>query len=136
MAAIQAWMIPSWPKCEWYLPLDPACWPSFVHISTQISADDDPLGRQRGETVWMADIDGRSFYVGWEWVELRPGLVVLSDPNSIVSNGVMDGVERPLNRLAHLLPWRDTVCAALKAMREAPRMLLGHASFGPRALAA
>jgi len=130
---IQSWMIKSWPTLQWYLPPNPDDWPQFRHVSTQVREDRDARGRRIGDTVWLTSLEGESAGIAWEWTEFRPGVVVLSDPNSIVTNvqfltrnnHEIETLEAAicLNRIAHVLPWQDDVCAVLRAPRgtEAPR---------------
>lgn len=85
-----------------------------------------------GDTVWAATVDGVEVAASWGWTEIRPGVVVLTDPNAISTNlrclhATAPADERlaaivALNRLTHELPWRDTVCTIL-------RMLRRHAGF-------
>jgi len=130
---LQSWMIKSWPPCEWYLPPDPDDWPAWWHMSTHVREDRDVNGRYIGDTVWMASVEGTNLAATWEWTELRPGVVVLSDPNSILSNVrfILDDTQRDeelaatveLNRIANVLPWQRAVCAVLKAFRDCPEMM-------------
>jgi hypothetical protein len=68
-------------------------------------------------------MNGQSVGLAWEWAEHRPGVVVLADPNCIVSNArFVDEEGLPmqpllaliaLNRVVHALPWQEAVCKAL-----------------------
>ena len=135
---LQSWMIKSWPIIEWKLPIDGGDWPTLLHAHTNVregarSADD----RRNGETVWIGVVDGKSIGAAWEWTELRPGVVMISDPNSIVTNvrflNQDDTYQEYLpavismNRLAHVIPWQTTVSAILAATREHPEMASRHA---------
>jgi hypothetical protein len=63
----------------------------------------------------------------WEWVELRPGVVAMSDPMSIVSNirimeAGVEGEELPerllrLSRAVHGWAWQDAVRGHADAVR-------------------
>ena len=132
---LQSWMIKSWPIIEWKLPIDMGAWPSLVHASTVTrDAGDGPLARRCGETVWIGVVDGKSIGAAWEWVELRTGVVMISDPNSILTNirflDENDAYQEPLralvsmNRLTHVLPWQATVAATLAALPEQPGLAL------------
>lgn len=124
---VEPWMIRSWPVREWYMPEDPAEWPSWWHLGTRVNEKRDGAGRWSGDTVWAATLEGVEVAASWGWTELRPGVVVLSDPNAIASN-LRCLVPTPasderlsaivaLNRLTHELPWRDTVCTILRVLR-------------------
>jgi len=128
--SLQSWMIKSWPTCEWYLPPNSDDWPLWWHMNTQVREHRDAAGRCIGDTVWMANIEGRSVAATWEWTEVRQGVVVLSDPNSILSNlrfilSESSGEEQlaaaiALNRVVNVLPWQPVVCAVLRTLREYP----------------
>ncbi|EHR68936.1 hypothetical protein BurJ1DRAFT_0037 [Burkholderiales bacterium JOSHI_001] len=122
---IQSWMIRRWPHVEWYLPATLNEWPAFSHMGTQVQGQPDAQGRCVGHTVWLGNVDGRTAGAAWAWTEWRPGVVLLSDPNAIVSNlrcrgdsGLSNTVA--LNLLAHALPWQNEVLRVLKAMRDYP----------------
>ena len=77
-------------------------------------------------------IDGKSVGAAWEWSELRPGVVMLTDPNSLQSNLRFVGADHAvldeavamvcLNRLAHHLPWQPAVSALLAAAHQHPEI--------------
>lgn len=129
---IQAWMIKSWPAVEWYLPPEPEDWPAMWHINTQVRDYGQEKGRRFGETVWLGTVDGKSIGAAWEWVELRPGVVMLADQNSIISNirfvaensAHLEDLHAviSLNRVTHHLPWQEAVGAVLTTMREHPEV--------------
>jgi hypothetical protein len=121
-------MIKSWPTVQWYLPLEADRFPAFKHLCTQVRESTLPGGKRQGETVWMGMLDGEPAGLAWEWAEARPGVVLLADPNSILSNirfigqpeGHSQAVQSPLavvvalNRIAHQLPWQEAVCRVLQ----------------------
>ena len=125
---LQSWMIKSWPMVEWYLPAEVAEWPAFWHMHTRVRDNGQRTSRRMGDTVWMGVIDGKSVGAAWDWSELRPGVVTLTDPNAIVSNIRFVSGEKTyqeqlvamvcLNRLTHHLPWQQTVCAILASMQD------------------
>ena len=125
-------MIKSWPTVEWYLPPEPEDWPTMWHINTQVRDYGGGRNRCFGETVWLGTVDGKSIGAAWEWIELRPGVVMLADQNTIVSNIRFVAENRlcleelhaviSLNRVTHRLPWQDVVGAVLTTMREHPEV--------------
>jgi hypothetical protein len=134
---IQAWMIKSWPTCEWYLPNGQTHWPTFRHAHTEVRLDRDTEGRRIGETVWCASVNGHDAGAAWEWTELAPGVVLLSNPNCVATNlhlidsehQSLDAVNElvVLNTFVHSLAWQEPVCAALEQMQQP-----GTASLGRR----
>jgi hypothetical protein len=117
-------MIKSWATLEWYLPLQPADLPVFDHVSTRIRDDGSPAGCRCGDTVWMALNGQQPAGLAWEWSEVRPGMVMLSDPNSIITNlqfvdeqqNQVLGLNKTVmvNRLVHALAWQAPVSALLQ----------------------
>lgn len=121
---IQAWMIKSWPVCQWYLHNAQSHWPAFEHANTQVRSDTDPEGRRIGETVWCANVDGQSAAAAWEWTEIAPGVVLLSNPNCVATNlhlvtpehRTLEAINElvALNTFLHSLPWQQRVCDEIK----------------------
>ncbi len=115
----KAWMLGSLPHVEWYLPDDPEGWPPMWHMNTEVVEPDGPGACGRGHSLWMAELDGSRIGLAWDWVEVRPGVPALADPNAIFSNihfVCEDG--RPMdtlvatiqaNRIVHALPWQDPI---------------------------
>ncbi len=77
-----------------------------------------------GDTFWAARLaDGNLLGLAWEWVVVGAGLVVLRDPNGIISNAWLEdesGEQLPelralcvVNGMAHATPWQQTVCRCL-----------------------
>jgi hypothetical protein len=94
-------------------------------MGTEVRGERDELGRVVGDTVWAASMGSEGLLgAAWEWVELLPGVVVLSDPNGLVSNAQFladDGAAEcelrstvMVNCIAHLLPWQRTVARVLQ----------------------
>ena len=120
---IQSWMIKSWATLEWYLPAQSEQLPGFKHVGTQVRDDGSSSGFRAGDTVWVAQDEQWQAGLAWEWVEVRPGIVMLADPNSIITNlQFVDGANQhvyglakttAVNRLVHGLPWQQSVCARL-----------------------
>jgi hypothetical protein len=127
---IRAWMIKSWPQQDFVLStLDrskrkPAGWPHFCHTATTLHAAD---ALHKGETVWLTDMGNRCVALAWEWAELRPGVPVMADPNSIITNlrlraetGLaIDDLRQVswLNQMIYQLPWQHSVAAAVRIYR-------------------
>jgi hypothetical protein len=94
-------------------------------MGTEVRSQRDELGRAVGDTVWAASMGSKGLLgAAWEWVELLPGVVVLSDPNGLVSNAQFlsdDGTEEGelrstilVNWVAHSIPWQRTVTRLLR----------------------
>ncbi len=128
---LQSWMIKSWPIIDWFPPQPDEGWPSFLHMSTHVHQERGGTGPCVGSTVWVGAIDGVYAGLAWEWVELRPGVLMLADPNSIITNlQIMDAGRLPqgllgatvsLNTVLHRLPWQKSVCTMVASAREGRR---------------
>ena len=105
--------------------LHPSGW---HHFATSCDRYDPVDGFRVGATVWVLREPETLAAIAWEWAELREGVVVLSDPNSLVSNihfvGPPIGLEQVdpigrkrlvLNTIVHGLPWQSAVLSELKA---------------------
>jgi len=127
---IQAWMIKSWATLEWYLPPESEQLPAFYHVGTQIRDDGSDSGLRAGDAVWVAQHEQWYAGLAWEWAEVKPGIVMLTDPNSIITNlQFVDNERNPVptlirtvavNRLVHALPWQRAVYAALQLHQPQP----------------
>ena len=123
--AMRSWVLMSWPEVHWELPAEQANWPVFQHMGTHVRGNLDGSDRLVGETVWAARLDAdRVLGAAWEWVELRPGVAVICDPNGIISNGRLldangdtlgeaSGIVG-LNRIACTIPWQHIVARAAR----------------------
>lgn len=115
----KAWMLGSLPHVEWYLPDDPEGWPPMWHMNTEVVEADGPGACGRGHSLWMAELEGSRIGLAWDWVEVRPGVPALADPNAIFSNihfldeggSPMDTLVATIqaNRIVHALPWQDPI---------------------------
>jgi hypothetical protein len=124
---LQSWMIKSWPIIDWFLPTPNGDWPCFLHMSTQVRQERRSVEPCVGSTVWVGAIAGAYAGLAWEWVEVRPGVLMLADPNSITTNlQMVDKSGRPqeelhalimLNRVLHRLPWQEAVADVIAAGR-------------------
>lgn len=126
---LEAWQIPSWPRCQWRLPDDSRDIPVFSHLTTKLRdglapADD---GLFEGDTVWSAQIGDDKLGLAWAWIELRPGVVMARDPNIIVTNicfvnsslqpeSELDAIIS-VNRLLHFISWQDVVAGLVMDSR-------------------
>ena len=120
---LQSWMIKSWPIIEWFPSVPAEESRVFLHMSTQVRQESRGAQPLVGSTVWLGSIAGQHAGLAWEWVELRPGVLMLADPNSITTNLCMVDVTGrrqdelassvSLNRLLHQLPWQEAVCEVI-----------------------
>ena len=138
--SVLARMLPAMPKVEWRIADDLTGIGEFSHISTTLRSGGAPSDLPRGETVWAtAQDEGKAVYMTWEWVEARPGLVALSDPNMIAMNAEMlDMAGQPLdewkviqakNVVAHTVPWQQLALETIREARVHDNPAAGNAGF-------
>jgi hypothetical protein len=139
---MRSWMVMAWPRVDHKVSAELLGLPGFKHMETALRQDPDESGRRVGESVWLSVQRGKRVTgVAWEWVEVAPGLVALSDLNSVVSNArwVSElGTEFDeltsvvvLNLVLHALPWQQQAldCLADFVRPPAPgRLSSGRAS--------
>lgn len=81
-------------------------------------------GRLSGTTEWRVLIEPGWVELSCRWMEVQPGIVVVSDPNGIASNiRVVDEGEEivdfgayalQMNLLVHAIEWQSTVLAEIR----------------------
>ncbi len=116
-------MIKSWTTVEWYLPPDSEELPLFLHAGTQRRDNADAAGTRMGDTIWLLKDSPEPAGLAWEWIEIRPGVIMLADPNAMVTNlRLVDSHHRAVlgmnlvricNRIVHALRWQERVRAQL-----------------------
>jgi hypothetical protein len=122
---IRSWMVRGWPTVTWQAPEDISAFPAFNHMSTEIRAEPGPLGHTTGDTVWATDLGAQGMLaIAWEWTEVMPGVLVISDPNGLISNARFvtdDGQEQDelvatltSNLIIHNTAWQTVVMSQLR----------------------
>jgi hypothetical protein len=99
-------------------PLSDDTAPSAEHVSTTLSPSEEQ-GVLEGVTTWRLPLKTGSVELSWEWLQLRPGVLVLKDPINIAAKPPLvqhltgDSHEaspiKQLNNLVHQTPWQPTV---------------------------
>lgn len=125
-----AWTVGAWPPVLWQP--DREATPYFVHLGTHVSprlSQDWPC---MGQTVWGGRAADSAAGISWDWIEVAPGIVAISDPMMMITNLRVLGREGEvltaheaaphLNRLVNRLPWQAEVQKALNEMaRQQPQ---------------
>lgn len=125
---LMPWSIASWPHVECYLPHNGRVLLRLHHANTRCLRDE--AGRRAGDTVWVGRVGDEAIGMAWEWFELRPRVLAMEDPNSVITNlrfvDTRDQVYlEPLaaivaaNRLIHATPWQDAVLSVIGSLRYA-----------------
>lgn len=123
-------LVPDLPLSELRIkPADaPALAPQrWVHYRTDCVTRTSATAGAEGMTAWVWTEGTRRAVIAWEWIELSMGVLVLADPNALMSNlmftGSMQGMERVdprsrnvlmLNTIVHGLPWQERVLCQLR----------------------
>ncbi len=126
---IQAWNVLGAPPVAWRPPIDANRWLAFSHVRTGVT-DVGSDGCARGFTLWAGDLEGNPVFMAFDWVELRPGVPILTDPNAVLTNlSVIDDRdvrEDRLKEVIHLnimireLGWQDVALGAARDYRNNP----------------
>ena len=117
---VPVWQIVSWPR----VAVPPTTWKTFSRFELLgWNSQTDQEGRCIGSTLWAAkEVEG---YVGlaWDWWEMRPNVIVMSDPMNVLSNVVFEGLEQRkndfkrmvyLNNAIYHLPWQRQLRALVR----------------------
>ena len=127
---IPAWQITSWSE----VGVRTAEWDSSVnelrHLGTSSHVDERDDGLRYGQSLWGCQTGpDKMVGIAWDWREVRPGVVAMADPMTVLSNVVLLGDEgEPVDsfkRILHLnnaifsLPWQAQACANAERMLEA-----------------
>lgn len=112
-----AWIVYAWAPVLWQASAAPDL--HLVHLGTRVLTLGDDDGPCSGQTLWADDSEEHTAGVAWDWVELRQGVVAMSDPLGMVTNlRLIDAhgdalnqtqVAMHLHHLVHSLPWQSEV---------------------------
>ncbi len=128
---IPAWQITTWNDVSVSLAEWNASMGKLRHLGTSSQQFDKETGLRCGQALWGSEAANDIVGIAWDWREVRPGVVAMSDPMTVLSNAVLvDDDGRPVDsfkRILHLnnaifsLPWqmetrgRETEAEALAA---------------------
>ena len=117
-----AWTVYTWTPVLWQAAAAPDL--HFVHLGTRVLSFGDEDGPCSGQTLWGDHSEARAAGVAWDWVEVREGVVAMSDPLGMVTNlRLLDAhgevlsqtqIALRLHQLVHALPWQTEVRRALR----------------------
>jgi hypothetical protein len=112
-----AWIVYAWAPVLWQASSAPRL--HLVHLGTRVLTFGDEDSPCSGQTLWADDSESCAAGVAWDWVELRQGVVAMSDPLGLVTNlrltdaqgEVMSQTQIAvhLHQLVHALPWQTEV---------------------------
>lgn len=116
-----AWIVYAWAPVFWQAASKPTF--QLIHLGTRVltfGGQDEPSS---GQTLWGDHTDDQAAGVAWDWIELRRGVVAMSDPMGMVTNLRLIGADGEplsqsqmtvqLHRLVHALPWQTEVTRIL-----------------------
>jgi hypothetical protein len=120
-AMTPAWIVYAWAPVLWQASSAPRL--HLVHLGTRVLTFGDDDGPCTGQTLWGDHSVEHAAGVAWDWVELRQGVVAMSDPLGMVTNlRLIDDhgevlsqtqIAVHLHQLVHALPWQSEVKRAL-----------------------
>jgi hypothetical protein len=83
----------------------------------------DGVGIRSGRALWAVPAGESPLGICWEWAEVRPGIVTLTNPLHVHSNVALlsdsgEGLDEArrlleLNNTVHAMNWQREVCAAI-----------------------
>ncbi len=118
---IQSWQVITWPTVTATADELLQAVKQFRHFGTSLQLESDASVLCSGSTVWGCEFSGKRLGLAWEWVEVRPKVIAMQDPMTLLSNvDVTDGstVLENSGRLLKLhevifaLPWQHHVNSA------------------------
>lgn len=114
---IPAWQIATWAEVSVSVHDWDTYATAFRHLGTTAYQYDDETGLRRGQALWAREAANDIVGLAWDWAELRPGVVAMSDPMTVLSNVLLvdeqgcplDAFRRILclNNSVFLLPWQQ-----------------------------
>jgi hypothetical protein len=120
-AMTPAWIVYAWAPVLWQAAAAPRL--HLVHLGTSVltfGEDDSPCS---GQTLWGEHSEACAAGVAWDWIELRRGVVAMSDPLGMITNLRLTDAHGTilsqtqiavhLHQLVHALPWQTEVQRAL-----------------------
>lgn len=117
-----AWIVYAWEPVLWQAASAPEL--HLVHLGTRVLTFGEDDGPCSGQTLWGDHSEARAAGVAWDWVEVRNGVVAMSDPLGMVTNlRLLDAhgdeltqtqIAMHLHQLVHALPWQSEVERALR----------------------
>jgi hypothetical protein len=120
-AMTPAWIVYSWTPVLWQAASAPQL--HLVHLGTRVLTFGDDDCPCSGQTLWGDQNERHAAGVAWDWIEVRHGVVAMSDPLGMITNlRLLDAqgdvmtqsqVAVHLHPLVHGLPWQTEVQRAL-----------------------
>jgi len=121
-APTPAWIVYAWAPVLWQASAAPKL--HLVHLGTRVLSFGDRASPCTGQTLWADDSERHAAGVAWDWIELREGVVAMSDPLGMVTNlRLLDSHGEALSQtqtavrlhqIVHALPWQCEVTRALR----------------------
>ncbi len=118
----QSWQVFTWPKVRAKVPELIHASQQFRHLGTSLQLDSSDPQLCSGSTVWGCDVKGARVGLAWEWVAIRPQVVALGDPMTLLANidlfddddELLQDSQRllKLHQVIFSLPWQRYVNAA------------------------
>ena len=121
-AMMPAWIVYAWAPVLWQASAAPRL--HLVHLGTRVLSFGDNDFPCSGQTLWGDDSETHTAGIAWDWVEIRQGVVAMSDPMGMITNlRLIDAhgdmlsqtqVAVYLHPVVHALPWQSEVTRVLR----------------------
>lgn len=119
-----AWTIKAWPPVSSQQAA--FCAASYRHVGTEVQDPRAKPGHRAGQTIWASRTEP-PVAIAWDWAEICPFVVVLSDPMAILTNARIEAPPHrtldngdavvAVNTVVHRLPWQRFVRRRLSELR-------------------
>lgn len=119
-----SWMIPSLKAAVCHMECAEDVATRMQHLGTTAYPRDDAPQLWAGQTTWAWQERGMCHAVGWDWIEMQRGVIVLADPMALITNVEFASHEQGekgerqrillLNSIVYLLPWQEQVRSGLR----------------------
>ena len=124
-----AWIVYAWAPVLWQASSADEL--NLVHLGTRVLTFGDETNPRTGQTLWGDASENRATGIAWDWVEIRDGVVAMSDPLGMVTNlRLLDihgelcnqmQIAVHLHQLVHKLPWQIEIQRVLHKPRVSPK---------------
>ena len=123
---LQPWSAVDERTIEWRVTQDESGMPGFAHCSTTVVRLGN-AGCANGVAYWATELKGKTLFIAFDWIEVRQGVPILTDPNAIVTNlRLVDQEGAPISELGHVaqitkmvhhLTWQENAADAARQYR-------------------
>ena len=136
---LQPWVAIGDRVIEWPIPREDSEIIRFEHVNTRVLRLDS-TGCAKGIAYWTSELKGCAVFIAFDWLEVRSGVPILTDPNAVLTNLMFvddDGQHASelvnvaqLTLLLHSMNWQEFALDATRSYREEASQDQPHARQG------